>query len=438
MGQPVSPSSEYLNNSIISLSIIAVLESEVPLDDIQHHYLLQDLLLPINPRFSSIMARDDAKGVMVWKKVHVNLDDHVYVPEFEPNMSIEFYDNCLEDYLANLGLSRFPEGRPLWDVHVIKYPTSGAAGSIIFRLHHSLGDGFTLMGILLSCLQRADDPSLPLTFPSNKHRGSNLKNSIVGGVLSSVANTFSDVCSILKNSLVADSKSAVRSGHNGIEFFETSIVNMTFSMNDVKQIKTNLGVTINDVICGTIFMGVRNYMETVEPGSGRSTNTTSLVLLNTRMIQGYNSIKEMVEPSVAATKLPWGNHFTFLNVSVPKLHYDGTNKEVNPLEFVLKTHEMVKRKRNSMGVYLTAMYLQLVRKFRGPEAVSKYLYDTLKNSSFTITNIKGPIEKMALANYPIKGLYFVVHGDPEVSYIQSYSSIFIKKQFNAILFRFQN
>ncbi|CAN1161731.1 Wax ester synthase/diacylglycerol acyltransferase 9 [Linum perenne] len=131
------------------------------------------------------------------------------------------------------------------------------------------------------------------------------------------------------------------------------------------------------------------------------------------MIQGYNSIKEMVEPSVAATKLPWGNHFTFLNVSVPKLHYDGTNKEVNPFEFVLKTHEMVKRKRNSMGVYLTAMYLQLVRKFRGPEGVSKYVYDALKNSSFTVTNIKGPIEKMALANHPIKGLYFVVHGGPE-------------------------
>ncbi|CAN1219185.1 Wax ester synthase/diacylglycerol acyltransferase 11 [Linum perenne] len=365
--QPVSPSSEYLNNSVISLSIIAVLESEVPIDDSKTLSLLHDLFLPINPRFSSIMARDDAKGVMVWKKVHVNLDDHVYVPEFEPNMSIEFYDKCLEDYLANLGMSRFLEGKPLWEVHIIKYPTSCAAGNIIFRLHHSLGDGFSLMGALLSCLQRADNPSLPLTLPSNNHRCSNSRNNTVVRFLSSVANTFSDVCPIFKNNLVADSKSAVRSGHDGIEFLEASIVTMAFYMNDVKQIKTNLGVTINDVICGAIFMGVRNYMETVEPGSGRSTNTTSLVLLNTRMIQGYNSIKEMVEPSVAATKLPWGNHFTFLNVSVPKLHYDGTNKEVNPLEFVLKTHEMVKRKRNSMGVYLTAMYLQLVRKFRGPE-----------------------------------------------------------------------
>ncbi|CAN1219183.1 Wax ester synthase/diacylglycerol acyltransferase 11 [Linum perenne] len=328
--QPVSPSSEYLNNSVISLSIIAVLESEVPIDDSKTLSLLHDLFLPINPRFSSIMARDDAKGVMVWKKVHVNLDDHVYVPEFEPNMSIEFYDKCLEDYLANLGIC--------------------AAGNIIFRLHHSLGDGFSLMGALLSCLQRADNPSLPLTLPSNNHRCSNSRNNTVVRFLSSVANTFSDVCPIFKNNLVADSKSAVRSGHDGIEFLEASIVTMAFYMNDVKQIKTNLGVTINDVICGAIFMGVRNYMETVEPGSG-----------------SYNSIKEMVEPSVAATKLPWGNHFTFLNVSVPKLHYDGTNKEVNPLEFVLKTHEMVKRKRNSMGVYLTAMYLQLVRKFRGPE-----------------------------------------------------------------------
>ncbi|CAN1784730.1 Wax ester synthase/diacylglycerol acyltransferase 2 [Linum perenne] len=157
-------------------------------------------------------------------------------------MSIEFYDKCLEDYLANLGMSRFLEGKPLWEVHIIKYPTSCAAGNIIFRLHHSLGDGFSLMGALLSCLQRADNPSLPLTLPSNNHRCSNSRNNTVVRFLSSVANTFSDVCPIFKNNLVADSKSAVRSGHDGIEFLEASIVTMAFYMNDVKQIKTNLGV----------------------------------------------------------------------------------------------------------------------------------------------------------------------------------------------------
>ncbi|CAN0896822.1 Wax ester synthase/diacylglycerol acyltransferase 4 [Linum grandiflorum] len=410
---PVSPTGEYLSTSVFTLSIIAVLESETPLDDLQTRSLLRDLFLPISPRFSSVMVTN-AKGVKKWRKVEVKLDDHIKAPKFPTNMSTDFYDKCLDKYLSNLG-PQFPEGKPLWEVHIIMYPTSSAAGSIIFRLHHSLGDGYSLMGALLSCLKRADDPSLPLTFPS---QGKHDSGCSVSGFVSSAINTVSDLCS--KGGLAEDSKSAVRSGHDGVEFSESSIVTMDFSMDDVKQIKLKLGVTVNDVICGAIFLGVRIYMEGVDSGSGSSADTTSLVLLNTRMVHpaGYKSVKEMVKPG---SELPWGNHFAFLLVSVPKL--PNRNKadpcsgissvSDRPLEFVLQTHEIVKRKRTSLTLYLTAKYLQLLRKLRGPEAVSRYLYDTMKNSSFGITNVIGPVEKMALANHPIKGLYFVVSGAPQ-------------------------
>ncbi|CAN1351342.1 Wax ester synthase/diacylglycerol acyltransferase 4 [Linum perenne] len=403
--QPVSPTGEYLSTSVLSLSIIAVLESEVPLDDLDTRSLLRDVFLPINPRFSSIM---------VWKKVQVNLDDHIKVPKFPTNMPTSFYDKCLDKYLSNLGMSQFPQGKPLWEFHIIKYSTSGAAGNIIFRLHHSLGDGFSLMGTLLSCLQRADDPSLPLTFPSMHGHGTNYKNNVKGGCvatkfMSVAVNTVSELCPIvMKGGLVEDSKSAVRSGHAGVEFLDTSIVTIAFSMDDVKQIKMKLGVTINDVICGAIFLGVRTYMEGHDPGSGFKADTTSLVLLNTRMTQGYTSVTEMVKPGA---EYPWGNHFAFLGVPVPKLSNHPTR--FDPLEFVLKTHETIKKKRTSLSVYFTAKYLQLLRTLRGPEAVSKYLYDTMKNSSFGITNVIGPVERMALANHPIKGLYFAVPGAPQ-------------------------
>lgn len=53
---PVSPSGEYLNSSVLSLSIIAVMEFQVPIHDLQTLYLLNTIFLPINPRFSSIMV----------------------------------------------------------------------------------------------------------------------------------------------------------------------------------------------------------------------------------------------------------------------------------------------------------------------------------------------------------------------------------------------
>lgn len=48
------------------------------------------------------------------------------------------------------------------------------------------------------------------------------------------------------------------------------------------------------------------------------------------------------------------------------------------------------------------------------QAAARYIHATLKNSTVGITNLIGPTEKMALANRPVKGLYFTVVGSPQV------------------------
>lgn len=54
--EPVSPTGQYLNSSALSLSVLCILESEVPVDDSPAMTLLKDVFLPINPRFSSLMV----------------------------------------------------------------------------------------------------------------------------------------------------------------------------------------------------------------------------------------------------------------------------------------------------------------------------------------------------------------------------------------------
>ncbi|XP_011001811.1 PREDICTED: O-acyltransferase WSD1-like isoform X1 [Populus euphratica] len=412
ISEPVSPSGQFLSSSILSLSIIAVMEFEAPFDNSQAIPFLKDVFLPINPRFSSIMVADK-DGVKRWKRVEVRLTDHVNFPVFTTGMSTQFYDECFDEYLSKMAMEQLPQSQPLWEVHIINYPTSHAASNIIFKLHHSLGDGFSLMGALLSCLQRADAPPLPLTFPSVQlHTNTSGRNCSmfrkVPRFFSSVYNTASDFCSsIIQSCLVKDDKTPIRSGHSGVEFLPVAITTMTFSLDQIKQIKAKLGVTINDVITGIIFLGARMYMETVSQGSG-SACSTSLVLLNTRMHGGYKSIQEMVKPDAES---PWGNHFAFLNVRIPKLR-DAEAKN-NPLKFILNARKIIKKKRTSFGVNLTAKYLQLVAKFRGPNGASKYIYGTMENTSMGISNVRGPMEQMALANNPINGLYFVVTGAPQ-------------------------
>ncbi|KAB5520017.1 hypothetical protein DKX38_024336 [Salix brachista] len=390
ISEPVSPPGQFLSNSILSLSIIAVMEFEAPFDDSQAIPFLKDVFLPHRPNRVFKLQVADKDGVKRWKRV---------------------------EYLSKMAIEQLPQSQPLWEVHIINYPTSHAASSIIFKLHHSLGDGFSLMGALLSCLQRADAPPLPLTFPSVQlHTNTYGRNSSmfrkVPRFFSSVYNTASDFCSsIIKSCLVKDDKTPIRSGNSGVEFLPVAITTMAFSLDQIKQIKAKLGVTINDVITGIIFLGARMYMETVSQGSG-SACSPSLVLLNTRMHGSYKSIQEMVKPDAES---PRGNHFAFLNVRIPKLR-DAEAKN-NPLKFVLNARKIIKRKRSSFGVYLTARYLQLAAKFRGPnvwEHLIKYIYGTMKNTSMGISNVRGPMEQMALANNPVNGLYFVVTGAPQV------------------------
>lgn len=178
----------------------------------------------------------------------VKVQDHVNVPTFPQGKSLEFYDACLNDYLSKIAMESFPQGRPLWNIHIIKYPTSNAAGCLIFKLHHALGDGFSLMGALLSCLQRCDNPALPLTFPNFQTKATldDQKTSVFKSLtrmFSAVVNTATDFgWSLLKSSFLQDDRTPIRSGVEGVEFLPINLITMSFSLDQIKEVKVNLGV----------------------------------------------------------------------------------------------------------------------------------------------------------------------------------------------------
>ncbi|KAI5334793.1 hypothetical protein L3X38_024926 [Prunus dulcis] len=408
-GEPVSPTGQYFNSSILSVAILAVLEFEVPFNDSQALSLLQDVFLPINPRFSSIMISDKADQKKQWKRVEVKLEDHVRVPIFPSKMSPQSYDEYFDNYISNIAAERLPQNRPLWELHILKYPTSHAAGTLIFKLHHALGDGYSLMGALLSCLQTAQNPSVPLTFPSLKSSSGPKPTHMtktVSQFFSSVFHTVSDFSwSILKSSFVEDDRTPIRSGEDGVEFRPITLSTLTFSIDEIKLIKNKLQVTINDVIAGIVFLGTRIYMQEVTQKSSNE-RCTALVLLRTRNMEGYLSTKEMIEPDNA--NMSWGNQFAFLHLPVPK-----SSETLNPLDFVWEAQKMIKKKKSSAASYLTSWLLDVLKKFRGPEGAARYIHGTLKNSSMTISNMIGPVEKMALDNQPVGGLYFMVVGPPQ-------------------------
>lgn len=181
---------------------------------------------------------------MRWQKVEVKPEEHIKIPIFPGTTSSELYDQDLDDYVSRILTERTPQNKPLWEIHIIKYPTKNAAGTLIFKLHHALGDGYSLMSALLSCLQRADDPSLPLSFPSRTPQ--HAKESLFKKLPSDISSFFSSISdfgsSLIKTKIIEDDITPIRSGYEGTESQPFNLSSITLSLDTIKDIKSKLGV----------------------------------------------------------------------------------------------------------------------------------------------------------------------------------------------------
>ncbi|PIA62556.1 hypothetical protein AQUCO_00200518v1 [Aquilegia coerulea] len=399
---PLSPASQSFNSPIISFTIFCVVELETYLDEFETTEIIRNLFLPLNTRFSSIIHVND-KGVPCWKKVSVRVEDHIIVPTFPKGLSTIESDEYLKEYLAKIAGEPLSSNRPLWEIHVVKYPTLYGKGSVVFKFSHALGDGYSILSVMFSVFKRADDPSCPLTLPDmslSLYRG---KKSLWSYV-SKCINTISDITSsALKGSILEDSKSAIRSGRPGVEFEPIAISSINISMERVKQVKTKLGGTINDVITGVIYYTIHLYM--LKKGDSSAGKSMNLVMaFNTRVLQGYKSIDEMLRANV------WGNHVALLLVPIPCL---GGEEKVHPLYFITKAKEIMDKKKNSMFASLSDPINKVLRAIRGIKGVTEFLHANLSNTSTTITSLIGPKEKMALAGHPVGSINFILAGLPQ-------------------------
>ena len=176
----------------------------------------------------------------------MKLADHIKVPTFQSdnNSSNFLYDEYIDEYLSTIAGEHLPEHRPLWELHIVKYPTSKAMGTLVFKLHHALGDGFSLMGALLSCMERADKASLPFTLPSSLRPKLPISNTkVVFKRLPSILfRTISEFgWSLMKSKFVEDDQTPIRSAED-TKTRHINISDVSFSLDLVKEAKSKLGV----------------------------------------------------------------------------------------------------------------------------------------------------------------------------------------------------
>lgn len=116
-------------------------------------------------------SKNKKKGEPVWVPVRIQVERHVIVPDLD-HVNIENPEEFIEDYCSSIVNTPMDMSTPPWEFHVLNLKTSNAKSVGIVKLHHSLGDGMSLMSLLLACSRKTSDPNaLPtIAATTKKHQ----------------------------------------------------------------------------------------------------------------------------------------------------------------------------------------------------------------------------------------------------------------------------
>jgi hypothetical protein len=121
----------------------------------------------------------DGHNNLKWSLREVEINDHVIVPFLDPSFTQN--PGFVNEYTASLATAPpLNPSRPLWEVHVLNAKSEEAAASLVFRIHHSLGDCVSLLSLLVISTRKASDPKFLPTIPEqNKSRDKQISSTLL-------------------------------------------------------------------------------------------------------------------------------------------------------------------------------------------------------------------------------------------------------------------
>lgn len=180
-------------------------------------------------------------GGMKWVPTEVDLEKHVIVPTF--HSTVDSPDKIVEDYISDLSKTSIDLSKPLWELHLLNIKSSDAESIAVFRIHHSLGDGMSLMSLVLACTRQISNPEALPTLPVAKKSIPDPMSS--GGFwwkIQLVWNTIVDVLLFVATALfLRDTATPLSYGRDdGGGRGQRRFVYRTVSLDDIKLIKNGM------------------------------------------------------------------------------------------------------------------------------------------------------------------------------------------------------
>ncbi|KAI3977042.1 hypothetical protein MKX01_034021 [Papaver californicum] len=431
---PLSPSARLLHEPHFNLYIIAIIGCKTKINPTIVKDGLVNTLLK-HPRFCSLQVEVGEKGgEMKWVPTEVNLENHVIVPEIYPEMNLSSPDKFVEDYISDLSKTKIDMSKPLWELHLLNIKTAEAEAVGVFRIHHSLGDGTSLISVLLACTRQTADPNALPTIPVTKTsvRSGNYKGILwifmaIWGFLQLAWNTVVDMFMFFATTMfIIDTETPLK-GAPGVEFEPKRFVHQSVSLDDIKLVKNAMNLTINDVVLGVTTAGLSRYLnrrygedakndvEATEKRNNLPKNIRlrSTLLVNIRPSSGIQALSDMMEEKAEAK---WGNWIGYvLFPFIIALRDD-------PLDYVREAKLVIDRKKNSYEALYTFVIAEIVLKLFGIKASAALTHRILTHTTMSFSNVVGPSEEIGFYGHELSYIAPSVYGHPHAFTInyQSY------------------
>ncbi|CAA2960158.1 O-acyltransferase WSD1-like [Olea europaea subsp. europaea] len=336
--EPLTPAGRLFLQPETSQIINCLIGVKNPIDADAFKAEVKNSVLLKHPRFCSLMVKHSS-GREYWRRTEVDVDRHVLVFDKplsdDPSISDE---DSVNDYLADLSVSSpLNTDKPLWEIHLLM-----AHNCLVFRLHHALGDGISLMSMLLSCCRRADDSSQLPTAGGVGTSSTPRRRRSLWTLMKVVWYTLVYVLEFMLRSLWLKDKKTVVSGGAGVELWPRKLATAKFRLDDMKTIKkATTDATINDVLFGVLSCGFSRYLDIRSPKAlGEGLKLTGAAMVNLRPQPGLQDISKLMN-NVSGTR--WGNKFGMM--LLPIYYHKGGS---NPLEFLKRAKSMIDKKKLSL------------------------------------------------------------------------------------------
>ncbi|KAG5409347.1 hypothetical protein IGI04_005666, partial [Brassica rapa subsp. trilocularis] len=400
--EPLSPCSRLFNSPDFNCAIIVTMGCKVKgnppaiIEGLKH-------TLANHPRFSSILdMKNGKKGKPRWVRTKVRVEEHVIVPDIEPNT--ENPDQYLEDYISKLTTVPLDLSKPLWEIHVLCLKTSNAESIGILKIHHSLGDGMSLMSLFLACTRKTSDPeALPTVAVQKKQFGP-----------SCYTGFFNKIWWDTETPLLAKP---------GSELKPKKFVYRIISFDDVKLVKNAMNMTVNDVLLGVTQAGLsrylsRRYDQEATPKSKdlmRRIRLRSAIMINLRPNTGIEALADMMAKK---SKCKWGNLFGYILLPF------SLGLETDPLEYLRRAKVTVDRKKQSLEAVFSMAFFKLILKVMGLKASVVLVRKVIHSTTLSFSNVVGPKEEITFHGHPLSYIAPSVFGHPHALtlHFQSYEN----------------